>query len=237
MSVPDARDQRHLHVYGADPADRGRGPGANRPTEDVTSGAAAPMSSTGPAMRSADVVSAAAQGEPAALQALLTDVRRIAFRYCRARLGGLPAGVQAADDAAQEVCVAVLRSLPRYEDRGAPFEAFVYGIASNKVADAMRSSLRGPEPTDELPDEIDLDADPLDTVIAAERSSDTWAMLDRLGETQREILTLRVAVGMTADEVAASLDMTPGAVRVAQHRALTRLRAMMAGPAGGGESR
>lgn len=237
MSVPDARDQRHLHVYGADPADRGRGPGANRPTEDVTSGVAAPMSPTGPAMRSADVVSAAAQGESAALQALLTDVRRIAFRYCRARLGGLPAGVQAADDAAQEVCVAVLRSLPRYEDRGAPFEAFVYGIASNKVADAMRSSLRGPEPTDELPDEIDLDADPLDTVIAAERSSDTWAMLDRLGETQREILTLRVAVGMTADEVAASLDMTPGAVRVAQHRALTRLRAMMAGPAGGGGSR
>ena len=182
-------------------------------------------------------MSAAAQGEPAALQALLTDVRRIAFRYCRARLGGLPAGVQAADDAAQEVCVAVLRSLPRYEDRGAPFEAFVYGIASNKVADAMRSSLRGPEPTDELPDEIDLDADPLDTVIAAERSSDTWAMLDRLGETQREILTLRVAVGMSADEVAASLDMTPGAVRVAQHRALTRLRAMMAGPADGGGSR
>ena len=237
MSVPDARDQRHLHVYGADPADGGRGSGANRPTEDVTSGSAAPMSPTGPAMRSADVVSAAAQGEPAALQALLTDVRRIAFRYCRARLGGLPAGVQAADDAAQEVCVAVLRSLPRYEDRGAPFEAFVYGIASNKVADAMRSSLRGPEPTDELPDEIDLDADPLDTVIAAERSSDTWALLDRLGETQREILTLRVAVGMSADEVAASLDMTPGAVRVAQHRALTRLRAMMAGPADGGGSR
>lgn len=237
MSVPDARDQRHLHVYGADPADGGRGSGANRPTEDVTSGAAAPMSSTGPAMRSADVVSAAAQGEPAALQALLTDVRRIAFRYCRARLGGLPAGVQAADDAAQEVCVAVLRSLPRYEDRGAPFEAFVYGIASNKVADAMRSSLRGPEPTDELPDEVDLDADPLDTVIAAERSSDTWALLDRLGETQREILTLRVAVGMSADEVAASLDMTPGAVRVAQHRALTRLRAMMAGPADRGGPR
>ena len=237
MSVPDARDQRHLHVYGADPADGGRGSGANRPTEDVTSGSAAPMSPTGPAMRSADVVSAAAQGEPAALQALLTDVRRIAFRYCRARLGGLPAGVQAADDAAQEVCVAVLRSLPRYEDRGAPFEAFVYGIASNKVADAMRSSLRGPEPTDELPDEVDLDADPLDTVIAAERSSDTWALLDRLGETQREILTLRVAVGMSADEVAASLDMTPGAVRVAQHRALTRLRAMMAGPADGGGSR
>lgn len=237
MSVPDPRDHRRLHVYAGGPAALGRGAGAHAATQDVTSGAPGPMSLTGPATRSDDVVSAAVQGEPAALQALLTEVRRIAFRYCRARLGALPAGVQAADDAAQEVCVAVLRSLPRYEDRGAPFEAFVYGIASNKVADAMRSSLRAPEPTDELPDEVDLDAGPLDTVLVAERSADTWALLDRLGETQREILTLRIAVGMSAEEVAASLDMTPGAVRVAQHRALTRLRSIMGAPAEGGGSR
>ncbi|WP_253272620.1 RNA polymerase sigma factor ShbA [Arsenicicoccus sp. oral taxon 190] len=178
-------------------------------------------------MRSSDIVSAAARGDSAALQALLTDVRRIAYRYCRARLGGLPAGIQAADDAAQEVCVAVLRSLPRYEDRGLPFEAFVYGIASNKVADAMRTTLRAPEPTPEVPDALDVDADPLAGVIRAERSSDTWALLDQLTPVQREIITLRVAVGMTADEVAASLGMTPGAVRVAQHRALGRLRSIV----------
>ncbi|AKT50145.1 hypothetical protein ADJ73_00240 [Arsenicicoccus sp. oral taxon 190] len=185
------------------------------------------MSSGGAAVRSSDIVSAAARGDSAALQALLTDVRRIAYRYCRARLGGLPAGIQAADDAAQEVCVAVLRSLPRYEDRGLPFEAFVYGIASNKVADAMRTTLRAPEPTPEVPDALDVDADPLAGVIRAERSSDTWALLDQLTPVQREIITLRVAVGMTADEVAASLGMTPGAVRVAQHRALGRLRSIV----------
>jgi RNA polymerase sigma-70 factor, ECF subfamily len=50
----------------------------------------------------------------------------------------------------------------------------------------------------------------------------------RLPGQQREILTLRVAVGMSTDETAAALGMSTGAVRVAQHRALTRLRAMIA---------
>ena len=41
---------------------------------------------------------------------------------------------------------------------------------------------------------------------------------------QREILTLRVGVGLSAEETAEALGMTAGAVRVAQHRALAKLR-------------
>ncbi|NEE31628.1 hypothetical protein G3M53_40070, partial [Streptomyces sp. SID7982] len=43
---------------------------------------------------------------------------------------------------------------------------------------------------------------------------------------QRELLVLRVAVGLTAEETGRMLGMSPGAVRVAQHRALSRLRAL-----------
>jgi RNA polymerase sigma-70 factor, ECF subfamily len=49
-------------------------------------------------------------------------------------------------------------------------------------------------------------------------------LLGQLPSAQREILVLRVAVGMSAEETGRALGMTPGAVRVAQHRALTRLR-------------
>nr|WP_289233089.1 sigma factor-like helix-turn-helix DNA-binding protein [Barrientosiimonas endolithica] len=35
-------------------------------------------------------------------------------------------------------------------------------------------------------------------------------------------------MGLSADETAEALGMTPGAVRVAQHRALGRLRSMLA---------
>jgi RNA polymerase sigma-70 factor (ECF subfamily) len=49
-------------------------------------------------------------------------------------------------------------------------------------------------------------------------------LLGVLPERQREILVLRVVLGLSADETAEVVGSTPGAVRVAQHRALTRLR-------------
>jgi RNA polymerase sigma factor (sigma-70 family) len=55
-----------------------------------------------------------------------------------------------------------------------------------------------------------------------------------LPEQQREIIILRVAVGLTSEETAAALGMTAGAVRVAQHRALTSLRALTAPVSAGG---
>jgi RNA polymerase sigma-70 factor (ECF subfamily) len=53
-------------------------------------------------------------------------------------------------------------------------------------------------------------------------------LLHKLPARQREILVLRVAVGLSAEEVALAVESTPGAVRVAQHRALTRMREMIA---------
>jgi RNA polymerase sigma-70 factor (ECF subfamily) len=49
-------------------------------------------------------------------------------------------------------------------------------------------------------------------------------LLDVLPDRQREILVLRVVLGMSAEETAVAVGSTPGAVRVAQHRALARLR-------------
>ena len=46
----------------------------------------------------------------------------------------------------------------------------------------------------------------------------------RLSDDDREVLDLRVVAGLSADEVAAVLGKQPGAVRMAQSRALERLR-------------
>ena len=54
-------------------------------------------------------------------------------------------------------------------------------------------------------------------------------MLDALPDAQREVLVLRVALGLTAEETAALVGSTPGAVRIAQHRGLARLRLAVAG--------
>jgi RNA polymerase sigma-70 factor (ECF subfamily) len=50
-------------------------------------------------------------------------------------------------------------------------------------------------------------------------------LLDTLPPRQREILVLRIILGMTAEETAAAVGLgSAGAVRVAQHRALATLR-------------
>jgi RNA polymerase sigma-70 factor (ECF subfamily) len=52
-------------------------------------------------------------------------------------------------------------------------------------------------------------------------------LLHRLTPRQREVVMLRHVAGLSAEEVAHIVGSTPGAVRVTQHRALNRLRAVM----------
>jgi RNA polymerase sigma-70 factor (ECF subfamily) len=173
-----------------------------------------------------DLIVLAARGQPAAIESLLEQIRPMVVRYCRARLGQISGQYHIADDVAQEVCIAVLSALPRYRDMGRPFASFVFGIASHKVADAMRSAARLAIPTEDLPDGPDGRPGPEETVVACIEAERARALLARLPRNQRELLVLRVLTGMSAEETGHALGMSPGAVRVAQHRALARLRAI-----------
>jgi RNA polymerase sigma-70 factor (ECF subfamily) len=174
----------------------------------------------------AAVVRRAVAGDRSATSELLTWYRPAVLRYCRARLGRFSGSYDAADDVAQEVFVAVLSALPRYRDEGKPFAAFVFGIAGYKVADAQRAAYRTPVPVECVPESADLADGPEASALRSADADRVRALLDQLSEHQRELLTLRVAGELSAEETAAALGMTPGAVRVAQHRALQRLRSI-----------
>ncbi len=121
--------------------------------------------------------------------------------------------------------MAVMTALPRYRDQGRPFMAFVYGIASHKVADAMRVVGRTKsDPTDVVPETPTVVGGPEQLAIAADTSARMKQLLEILPEKQREVVILRMVVGMSAEETAQMVGSTPGAVRVAQHRALTKLK-------------
>ncbi|MCU1692406.1 MAG: polymerase, sigma-24 subunit, subfamily [Frankiales bacterium] len=112
---------------------------------------------------------------------------------------------------------------------GGSFTAFAYGIAGHKVADALRASYRDrSEPVEQLPESVDTAAGPEDSALASDEAARARLLLDRLPEAQRELLLLRVLAGLSAEDTGAALGMTAGAVRVAQHRALAKLRALAA---------
>ncbi len=173
-----------------------------------------------------ELTSLAVQGDRSAIESLLGELRPMVVRYCRARLGRVSGQYHIADDVAQEVCIAVLSALPRYRDMGRPFASFVFGIASHKVADALRSSVRSAVPTQDLPDGPDDGPGPEETVVRYIEVEHARRLLARLPDNQRELLLLRVVSGLSAEETGNVLGMSPGAVRVAQHRALARLRQM-----------
>jgi RNA polymerase sigma-70 factor, ECF subfamily len=168
----------------------------------------------------------AMEGHPIAMDELIRQIRPMVVRYCRARLGHISGYYHAADDVAQEVCLAILSALPRYQDQGRPFASFVFGIAAHKVADARRSAARAAVPVEDLPDTPDDRPGPEETVVAYLEAERAWALLARLPLNQRELLVLRVLSGLSAEETGRALGMSPGAVRVAQHRALARLRSI-----------
>ena len=172
-------------------------------------------------------LAALAGSDPQARDVLLARIRDMAVRYCRVRLGRFGAE-DTAQDVAQEVCIAVVAALPTYQERGLPFEAFVYTITSRKLVDAQRAAMRGPAPVADIPDGPDDAPSPESVAVMRDDAATAMTLMRRLPGQQREILTLRVAVGMSTDETAAALGMSTGAVRVAQHRALTKLRAMIA---------
>jgi RNA polymerase sigma-70 factor (ECF subfamily) len=61
-------------------------------------------------------------------------------------------------------------------------------------------------------------------IMAADLRSRLGDLLNTLPPRQREILVLRLIVGLSAQETATAVGLTPTAVRVTQHRALAKLR-------------
>lgn len=180
---------------------------------------------TVPGDRLDTAVAEAIAGSRDALREVLATIRPIVVRYVRARLGTAERVGLSAEDVAQEVCLAAMQALPRYHDQGRPFLAFVYGIASHKVADARRAVARNrTDPTDEVPERYSADSGPEQLAVQADSAARMTKLLQVLPEKQREILTLRIVVGLSAEETAEAVGSTPGAVRVAQHRALARLK-------------
>ncbi|HEX6357533.1 RNA polymerase sigma factor ShbA [Actinophytocola sp.] len=174
------------------------------------------------------VAAAASAGDSAAVDELLSYLRPIMVRFCRTKLGRVRP-ISSADDVAQEVCIAIFRALPTYQHLGRPFLSFVFGVAAHKVADVHRAAARDRSmPTAETPDTVTFAENPEEIALRRELVEQTSDLLRTLLPRQREIVVMRVVLGMSAQETADAVGTTPDAVRVAQHRALNRLRRTIA---------
>jgi RNA polymerase sigma-70 factor (ECF subfamily) len=219
---------KRTHETGDDDERTGFFPAGHDLTDtDLTPGAQAARTET----ELDELALRASGGDRAALGELLNRIRGPVVWQCRARMGGRTVGQHTPEDVAQEVLIAVCGALGRFRPAETRWMAFVYGIVRNKVIDAYRAASRDrSEPVEELPDHVD-DDDRAGPEAAVLRSADhelLHELLNELPDAQREVLVMRVAMGYSAEETARTVGSTPGAVRVTQHRAMLRLRTLLA---------
>jgi RNA polymerase sigma-70 factor (ECF subfamily) len=159
-------------------------------------------------------------GDPRSWEALYRRMYPSMLAYATRRV----ATTEEAQDAVSDALTRTVAGLDRMAASGATPEAWVFGVLRHVVLDRQRAAYRQrelPARGTVVPD------DPLEAVVHGEEATAVRAAFARLGPRDREILELRVVAGLSADEVAAVLDMRPGAVRTAQSRALERLRGML----------
>ena len=146
------------------------------------------------------------------------------YGYCHHRLGSR----EAAEDATSLVFAKALASLPGY--RGGSFRGWLFGIAHHVVADALRAR-RLDEPLDAAAATVDAAPSPEEVALAEENRRALRAVLAHLPPEQQRVVELRLA-GLTSTEIGQVLGRSRGAVDVAQHRAVVRLRALLGVPTG-----
>lgn len=122
------------------------------------------------------------------------------------------------EDAVSEVFVRAWSALPRYRDTGAPFAAWLYGIARHVVADEIRRRMRT-VPSDRVPDGVSAFQGE-DRLMIAEAMA-------KLPDTQRQVIELKFLLGMKNPEVAGALGISTGAVNAKQWRGLAALRTLL----------
>jgi RNA polymerase sigma-70 factor (ECF subfamily) len=180
-----------------------------------------------------DLMARMAQGDQASLSELMRRhhqrLYRIALSYLRDPEDAL--------EVVQETFVKAHRHCARW-DGAAEVTPWLTRIAVNEAIDRYRRARRRKAAEEPLSEEGAHDGrwtadgpSPERTVLARELGERITLALLALPEKQRAIFVLRHHHGMELHEIAATLDMRLGTVKSSLHRALERLRDLLAGVA------
>ncbi|KAF0107943.1 MAG: RNA polymerase sigma-70 factor ECF subfamily [Anaerolineaceae bacterium] len=165
------------------------------------------------------ILIAAAQRDPAEFAALYDRYVQPVYRYFYSRLAS-PAD---AEDLTAQTFLAALESLPRYHHRG-HLSAWLFAIARNKAMDHFRR--RRPQVPLSEADRSD-EPDPVTRVARGDEIKRLLDLVRGLGESDRELIRLRFAAGLSFAEMAALLKKKEDTVKKSLYRLLARLQSQL----------
>lgn len=173
-----------------------------------------------PEIDTADLVAGAAGGDPSAWRGLIDRFSGRLFGFLRAQCGD----PDLAEEITQSAFATVAAKLTGYVEQGA-FESWLFRIAMNRLRDEMRRRKRhavvmeGGTLADLAPRPAETRASVEPEVRAA-----LAAAIANLGESDREVISLRHIGGMSFQQMADTLEEPLGTLLARHHRALRKLR-------------
>ena len=165
----------------------------------------------------------AQHGDESAFTVLWRDLNPSLLRY-------LTVTGEPADDVAAETWTSVVKGLVRFTGDENDWRAWVFTTARRRAADAGRKRERNIardrswQPWATFGTDA---ADPADLLVQRLDTDAAMALVAQLSPLQAEVVMLRVVGGLPVSEVARVVGRSPGAVRVAHHRGLIRLRELL----------
>jgi RNA polymerase sigma-70 factor, ECF subfamily len=178
------------------------------------------------------VLARAQAGDEAAFARLFADVQPALLRYLRVI-------TPEAEDVAGDTWLQVVTGLRGFRGPEEAFRAWLFTIARHQAADAGRSRARRPAVPLAMSEEAQglaahglaagqpLAPDAADLALDGISARAVVALIATLPRDQAEVVMLRVVAGLDVADVASIVGKSPGAVRVAAHRALRRLAARL----------
>lgn len=158
--------------------------------------------------------------DPDAWEQLYREARPLLWRFARTRL----ATAEQAEDAVSDTMVRAMAAIGRYCEsphRSGGIIGWLVGIERNVIHETYRAGarLRSVPMAHET-----IAAESADRLVADDEAQAVRIAFARLPDDDRELLGLRVVARLDSETTARILGKRPGAVRMAQARALRRLR-------------
>jgi RNA polymerase sigma-70 factor (ECF subfamily) len=137
---------------------------------------------------------------------------------------------QDAEDLTARTFYRALNHFPGYEDRGAPFSAWLYRIAHNLVANWHRdNSRRKVVSLEDLVLRAPRGRGPAATTEKLDQENTLLGAVRRLAPDRQQLVILKHVEGLTNAEIGEVMGRTEGAIKSLYHRTLVTLRDELAG--------
>lgn len=137
----------------------------------------------------------------------------------------LTSEVPLAEDLTAQAFLRAMEAMPRYEDRGVPFVAWLLRITANLAINYRKAQKNGRHA--QLPETLEDDdalASPETCCTMKSEGDHVWQKVRTLPLEQRQVIVMRFMDDLPYSTVAQVLGKSVGAVRVIQFRALSNLR-------------